>query len=1011
MRKKITILLLTGFQFLSLAAQPVTYHVQLIKTSSLANPNQVLQMIKDDNGFLWLLSPSKIQRFDGRNLKSFSFSDRLICIQQDKEGTIWLASKQNIYRYQNDYTGFKLIMENNPDSVKYRSLLAGPGKNIYLLTLNNILCWNYSSNKFETIGIHPFKSNTSFPFLKSVDNWLFYRPNDKTIARFNVKTNQTDSLHVNDAMHFFPVNADSAWVQQGVDKSSALISFNTRTVTTISAAQFEEKFTSNRFYVTGFFKRSADEDFVMMNETGYFIYRKSEKKFIKANLFYHGLPLPNETPSNSFYQEENGTVWLTNEEGLVFFNPYTNNFGLLRSNNTGNNKSWNNQVRNFTEDQKGNIWFATGGGFCKWNKKNNNVSVWLPNFEAGNYLNYSSVRSIGYNANKIIVGQSEKGFWIFDPVTNTFKRPQFDNDSIKEKFGKEFNNNMIRLRNGNFLVLSSHTWLIEKASFHIRQLNFTGAASILRNAYEDAQGRLWFAGVGGIFVTDNTFKDLYALPDKEKGQWLNAIVQIDTATFWVAAKNLFEIKIAADNRLTIKPIFPELKEILFSLLFKDSLLHIWMCNDKGIYRYIPEKQTVEKFGQSDNIQSFYASITNCFRGSDGTVYFGSTNGINYFTPEKIPLQNDSLQIQITNVTVNQDDSSFLLQRNLPVLENYQNTIAFDFIAPYIYGAEKIQYRYKLEGADKDWVYTGNNSSVRFTSLQPGMYTFYIAASLNGKDWYHSAHPLTFQIKPPFWETWWFRLLAVLLISYLIFYFAKDRINKIKQREKLKGDYERKIAEVEMQALRAQMNPHFMFNSLNSINNFILKNDPENASGYLTKFSRLMRLILDNSRSEWVLLENELKALELYIELESVRFDRSFDYAIEVTKDISLETVLIPPLIIQPYVENAIWHGLLHRKIPGGRLDIRLWRKEDKLYIEIEDNGVGRDEAKRLKSKTATIQKSHGMKITAERIDIVNKVYNVNTGVTITDLKNDTGTQNGTAVLITLKYKTHESHNS
>jgi len=968
-------------------------------------------MIKDDNGFLWLLSPSKIQRFDGRNLKSFSFSDRLICIQQDKEGTIWLASKQNIYRYQNDYTGFKLIMENNPDSVKYRSLLAGPGKNIYLLTLNNILCWNYSSNKFETIGIHPFKSNTSFPFLKSVDNWLFYRPNDKTIARFNVKTNQTDSLHVNDAMHFFPVNADSAWVQQGVDKSSALISFNTRTVTTISAAQFEEKFTSNRFYVTGFFKRSADEDFVMMNETGYFIYRKSEKKFIKANLFYHGLPLPNETPSNSFYQEENGTVWLTNEEGLVFFNPYTNNFGLLRSNNTGNNKSWNNQVRNFTEDQKGNIWFATGGGFCKWNKKNNNVSVWLPNFEAGNYLNYSSVRSIGYNANKIIVGQSEKGFWIFDPVTNTFKRPQFDNDSIKEKFGKEFNNNMIRLRNGNFLVLSSHTWLIEKASFHIRQLNFTGAASILRNAYEDAQGRLWFAGVGGIFVTDNTFKDLYALPDKEKGQWLNAIVQIDTATFWVAAKNLFEIKIAADNRLTIKPIFPELKEILFSLLFKDSLLHIWMCNDKGIYRYIPEKQTVEKFGQSDNIQSFYASITNCFRGSDGTVYFGSTNGINYFTPEKIPLQNDSLQIQITNVTVNQDDSSFLLQRNLPVLENYQNTIAFDFIAPYIYGAEKIQYRYKLEGADKDWVYTGNNSSVRFTSLQPGMYTFYIAASLNGKDWYHSAHPLTFQIKPPFWETWWFRLLAVLLISYLIFYFAKDRINKIKQREKLKGDYERKIAEVEMQALRAQMNPHFMFNSLNSINNFILKNDPENASGYLTKFSRLMRLILDNSRSEWVLLENELKALELYIELESVRFDRSFDYAIEVTKDISLETVLIPPLIIQPYVENAIWHGLLHRKIPGGRLDIRLWRKEDKLYIEIEDNGVGRDEAKRLKSKTATIQKSHGMKITAERIDIVNKVYNVNTGVTITDLKNDTGTQNGTAVLITLKYKTHESHNS
>src|SRR6188508_2969786 len=125
--------------------------------------------------------------------------------------------------------------------------------------------------------------------------------------------------------------------------------------------------------------------------------------------------------------------------------------------------------------------------------------------------------------------------------------------------------------------------------------------------------------------------------------------------------------------------------------------------------------------------------------------------------------------------------------------------------------------------------------------------------------------------------------------------------------------------MEMQALRAQMNPHFMFNSLNSINNFILKNDPDNASDYLTKFSRLMRLILDNSRSEWVLLENELKALQLYIELEAVRFDNAFKYSMEVTKDVDPETMMVPPLIIQPYVENAIWHGLLHRKEPGGRI--------------------------------------------------------------------------------------------
>jgi sensor histidine kinase YesM len=125
----------------------------------------------------------------------------------------------------------------------------------------------------------------------------------------------------------------------------------------------------------------------------------------------------------------------------------------------------------------------------------------------------------------------------------------------------------------------------------------------------------------------------------------------------------------------------------------------------------------------------------------------------------------------------------------------------------------------------------------------------------------------------------------------------------------------------------------------------------------------------------------------------------------------VETVMMPPLLIQPYVENAIWHGLMHRKEAGGKLDIRLWKNDEKLYIEIEDNGVGRDEAKRLKSKTATLQKSHGMKITAERMDIVNKVYNVNAGVIITDLKDTDQKQNGTRVLITLKYKTHDSYNS
>jgi hypothetical protein len=404
------------------------------------------------------------------------------------------------------------------------------------------------------------------------------------------------------------------------------------------------------------------------------------------------------------------------------------------------------------------------------------------------------------------------------------------------------------------------------------------------------------------------------------------------------------------------------------------------------------------------LQSNHYSFGPLYRSRSGNVLLPGFNGISYFLPEKIPLQNDSLQVFVMNVTVNKDDSSYLIHR-ISSFNHFQNALVVDFVAPYFFNAGKVKYRYMLKGVDKDWISAGSNTSVRFNSLGPGHYTFKVSASLNGKDWYDAKEPFSFVIHPPFWQRWWFRILVLLLAGLVVYGLFRLGITKIKEREKLKREYERRIAEVEMSSLRAQMNPHFMFNSLNSINNFILKNDPDNASGYLTKFSRLMRLILDNSRSEWVLLENELKALGLYIELEALRFDHAFGYSIEITKDINAASIMVPPMIIQPYVENAIWNGLMHRKEPGGKLDIRVWKNNGTLNIEISDNGIGRGEAEKRKSKTAIKHKSHGMQITAERLDIVNKLYNVNAAVTIRDVVHTDGCGQGTVVLLSIHYKT------
>jgi signal transduction histidine kinase len=212
-------------------------------------------------------------------------------------------------------------------------------------------------------------------------------------------------------------------------------------------------------------------------------------------------------------------------------------------------------------------------------------------------------------------------------------------------------------------------------------------------------------------------------------------------------------------------------------------------------------------------------------------------------------------------------------------------------------------------------------------------------------------------------------------------------------------FEQKIAETEMTALRAQMNPHFIFNCLNSIKLYTLENDSQTASEYLTMFSQLIRLVLENSRAEKVTLQKELETLRLYIELEAMRFKNKVHYAIKVDPGIDQQYIEIPPLLLQPYVENAIWHGLMHKKDGGDIMVAVTLPAEQLLQIEITDNGVGRELAAAYKSKSATTQKSFGLKMTSDRLQIINQLYQINADVKITDLTDEAHQVTGTKVII------------
>ncbi len=230
---------------------------------------------------------------------------------------------------------------------------------------------------------------------------------------------------------------------------------------------------------------------------------------------------------------------------------------------------------------------------------------------------------------------------------------------------------------------------------------------------------------------------------------------------------------------------------------------------------------------------------------------------------------------------------------------------------------------------------------------------------------------------------------------------QSRLLEAQHIRQLETEFEQKLADTEMTALRAQMNPHFIFNCLNSIKLYTLDNEADKASDYLTKFSRLIRLVLENSRSEMVPLQNELEALRLYLELEAMRFKQKVQFSIHVAPTIDQRFLCIPPLLLQPYVENAIWHGLMH-KFDGGTVTVAVSQPQDNLlYIEITDDGVGRERARELKSKSADRHKSFGMQVTADRIRMINQLYNIQTQAQVVDLVDSFGDPCGTKVMLTI----------
>ena len=372
------------------------------------------------------------------------------------------------------------------------------------------------------------------------------------------------------------------------------------------------------------------------------------------------------------------------------------------------------------------------------------------------------------------------------------------------------------------------------------------------------------------------------------------------------------------------------------------------------------------------------------------ILVATNRGLTILDKSKFKSYNGTIPVYINRIRLMLRDTVLTDNASLPYTFN---SISFSFVGISYQSISRIRYQYRLLGLEEEW-HTTQNTEVSFPFLPPKKYEFQLR-TINDNGRKTSITVIKkFNIRPPFWETAWFIIFGILFLLTAGFFFYRYRVNSIKSDNLIHQE----INQYRQQALSKQMNPHFLFNSLNSIQFYIVKNDRVASSLYLSKFANLMRIILNNSQNHVITLNDELSALRLYLELESMRFKDRFEYTFDIDPLINQITTMVPPFIIQPFIENSIWHGLMNRE-GAGILNIKLILEENQLRCIVEDNGVGRQKAADMESKNQFGRPSKGISITETRLRLFDPKNVRSKPINYTDLYDQNGAAEGTRVEI------------
>ena len=511
---------------------------------------------------------------------------------------------------------------------------------------------------------------------------------------------------------------------------------------------------------------------------------------------------------------------------------------------------------------------------------------------------------------------------------------------------------------------------------------------------EDRNGNIWIAGDAiarwncRSQKVDTLIEHLATQKNRKKGF---TVMSDSKGCIWTSVTDDGFARISGNVPVHIRPdnLVPDYSTTVFPTLIEDR---VFTASNNGIGLLNTKDLKAVTFDNDDGIpQQTPSSYNFSYDSLDRSAWVGCKNILcklsffenrNYLDPPALAIS----ELAIIN------DSIINYPPESVRLKHFQNDIKLTISAINFTDPQNMRYAYRfVNGNDSSWVEMGTQQNILLTNISPGTYKLQIKVYAYDNKWPEQIKEISIRVQPPFWHTAWFFLSILLIFSAAVYFLYRNRIKQIKQRANLDS----LLAQTEMKALHAQMNPHFIFNCLNSIREMILNHENMQASHYLSKFAQLIRLTLDNSTKPFISLQNTIDYLQRYLEMEKIRTE-NFSYCLEVDEELEPEEIFLPPMLIQPFIENAIWHGQTPDR--PMKLFVRLLKKNNELICVVEDDGIGIQAS--LKNKEELNHNSVGIANIRQRIQLLNEKYNLKSTVLVED-KSALIPKNGTGTRVTL----------